>query len=75
MKEHRWLGEEPKSHAFFVLFFYFYFLFFYSCALYYQQLGTKTVWSASYGKEKTPSPIILSTPVPAKKPLTQVHMV
>jgi len=56
-------------------FFIFIFLFFYSCALYYQQLETKTEWSASYGKEKTPSPIILSTPVPAKKPLTQVHMV
>jgi len=24
--------------------------------LYYQLLGTKTAWSASYGKEKTPSP-------------------
>jgi len=32
------------------------FLFFFSCALYYQLLGTKTAWSASHGKAKTPSP-------------------
>jgi len=55
-------------------FLFFYFFFFLSCALYYQLLGTKTAWSASYGKEKTPS-LLLSTPAPGKKPLTQVGMV
>jgi len=36
-----------------------FFLFSFSCALYYQLLGTKTAWSASYGKEKTPSPLFI----------------
>ena len=66
MKELRWLCEEPKSHAFFSFFFF-------SCALYYQLLGTKTTCSASYGKEKTPSPLIHLAP--GKKPSTQVSLV
>jgi len=47
-KELRWLREEPKSHASF------FFLYHVLCIN--QLLGTKTTCSASYGKEKTPSP-------------------
>jgi len=60
--------RDPKSHAFF-----FFFSSFFSCALYYQLLGTKTTCSASYGKEKTPSPLI--HPAQGKKPSTQVPLV
>jgi len=54
---------------------FFFLLFFNSYALYYQLLGTKTAWSASYDKEKTPSPDVLSTLAPGKKLSTQVPMV
>jgi len=51
MKELRWLREEPKSHAFFFLLFFCHLL----CII--QLLGIKTACSASFGKERTPSPI------------------
>ena len=57
MKELRWLGEEPKSHAFFL--FLFFFSFFFHLLWINQLLGTKTTCSASYGNERTPSPIFL----------------
>jgi len=60
----------PKSHATFFCSF-----FLYSCALYYQLLGTKTVWSASYGKQKSPSCFVLSTLALGKKKSTQVLIV
>jgi len=46
MKELRWLHEEPKSHAFFFIFFH--------VLCFIHHLGTKTTCSASYGKEKPP---------------------
>jgi len=59
MKELRWLREEPKSHAFFFIFLFFFILFHVLCIN--QLLGTKTTCSASYGKERTPSPIFSPT--------------
>jgi len=54
MKELRRLREEPKSPAFFLLFLFFFFFYHVLCIN--QLLGTTTTCSASYGKEKTPSP-------------------
>jgi len=65
MKELRWLCEEPKSPAFS--------FFFYHVLCIIQLVGTKTTCSASYGKEKTPSPLI--HPAPGQKPSTQVSLV
>jgi len=45
--------RDPNSMSFFLFFFFFHVL----CIN--QLLGTKTTCSASYGKEKTPSPILL----------------
>jgi len=61
--------EELKYHA---CFFYFYF---YHVLCIIQLLGAKTTCSASYGKERTPSPIFFSNPAPGKKPSTQVSLV
>jgi len=56
MKELRWLREEPKSHA---PFFFSFILFFFDVLCINQLLGKKTTCSASYGKERTPSPVFL----------------
>ena len=49
------------------------FFFFYHVLCIKQLVGTKTTCSASYGKEKTLSPLI--HPAPGKKPSTQVSLV
>jgi len=54
---------DPNPMLFFCLFFLYHVL----CIK--QLLGTKTTCSASYGKEKTPSPLIHLAP--GKKPSTQ----
>ena len=41
----------------------------------FQQRGTKTAWSARYGKEKTPTSPDVSPPAPWKKSSTQVPLV
>ena len=59
MKELRWLREEPKSHDFFFSFFFLFFFYHVLCIK--QLLGTKTTCSASYGRERTPSPMFSPT--------------
>ena len=57
--------RDPKRRPFFSFFFY-------QVICINQLLGTKTTCSASYGREKTPSPLI--HPAPGKKPSTQVSL-
>jgi len=64
----REMVRDPNPMPFFI-----FFIFYYYVLRVKQLLGTKTTCSASYGKEKTISPLI--HPAPGKKPSTQVHLV
>jgi len=74
MKELRWLREEPKSNRFCFFSFFFSFWFYIMCFVlinYWEQ----RLRGALAMVKKNRHPLLLSTPIPGKKPSTQVSLV